>query len=335
MTQNHTQLVPHGEYLSPQKVKEKLTLMEQREITSKVDEPIEWCARLVVIPKAHGKVWICVDLTKLNESILTWYHPLPSVHHTLAQLPGATIFSKRDANSRFWQIGLSPESAKLTTFITPFGSFCFNRKPFGISSAPEHFQKWILQLLEGTFGALCQMDDILVYSKCEFLGTLIDFEGVHVSLKKVEAILKMKTSQDPTEFRRFLGMVNQLSKFQPQLAELSKQPRDLMSSKSHRLWSDANQQAFTALKESLASTPTLAHYDASRQTKLCSDASSYGLGGVLMQLQYEGEWRPVAKASRATSPTKQHNTQIEKEALGSTWASERFTNYLTGLKFHI
>ena len=56
MTQNHTQLVPHGEYLSPQKVKEKLTLMEQREITSKVDEPIEWCARLVVIPKAHGKV---------------------------------------------------------------------------------------------------------------------------------------------------------------------------------------------------------------------------------------------------------------------------------------
>ena len=104
----------------------------------------------------------------------------------------------------------------------------------------------------------------------EFLGTLVDSEGVHVSPKKVEAILKMKTPQDQMELRRFLGMVNQLSKFQPQIAELSK-----------------------PLKESFASTPTLAHYDATRQTKLSSDASSHGLGAVLMQLQDDGEWRPV------------------------------------------
>ena len=103
------------------------------------------------------------SITKLNESIPREYHPLPSVDHTLAQLAGATIFSKLDANSGFWQIGLSPESAKLTTFITPFGRFCFNCLPFGISSAPEHFQKRITQVLEGTDGALCLMDNILVY----------------------------------------------------------------------------------------------------------------------------------------------------------------------------
>ena len=56
----------------------------------------------------------------------------------------------------------------------------------------------------------------------EFLGTLIDSEGVHVSPKKVEAILKMKMPQDQTELRRFLGMVNQLGRFQPKMAELSK-----------------------------------------------------------------------------------------------------------------
>ena len=299
------------------KVKEELSRMEQMEIISKVpDEPTEWFAWMVVVPKANGKVRICVDLTKVNESILREYHPLPSVDHALAQLAGATIFSKRDANSGFWQIGLSPESAKLTTFITPFGRFCFNRLPFGISSAPEHFQKRISQVVERTDGALCLMDDILVYGKSvgehnqhleatvhklqeanltlneekcdfskpsvEFLGTLIDSEVVHVSPKKVEAILKMKTPQDQTELRRFLGMVNQLSKFRPRIAELSKPLRDLLSSKSHWLWSDAQQQAFTAMKESLASTPTLAHYDATRQTKLSSDASSHGLGAVLM-----------------------------------------------------
>ena len=147
------------------KVKEELSRMKQMEIISKVDEPTEWCARMVVVPKANGKVPICVDLTKLNETILREYHPLPSVDHTLAQLAGATIFSTLDANSGFWQIGLSPESAKLTTFITPFSRFCFNRLPFGISLATEHFQKRVSQVLEGTDGALCQMDDIVVYGK--------------------------------------------------------------------------------------------------------------------------------------------------------------------------
>ena len=83
----------------------------------------------------------------------------------------------------------------------------------------------------------------------EFLGTLIHSEGLHVSPKKVEAILKMKTPQDQTELRRFLGMVNQLSRFQPKMAELSKPFRDLLSSKSHWLWSDVQQQAFAARKE--------------------------------------------------------------------------------------
>ena len=130
-------------------------------------------------------------------------------------------------------------------------------------------------------------------------------------------------------------MVSQLSKFQPQIAELSKPLRDLLSSKNHWSWSTAHQQAFSALKRSLATTPTLAHYDARRQTTLSTDASSYGLGAVLRQKQDDNEWRPVAYASRAMTPTEQRYAQIEKEALGITWASERFVDYLIGLQFHI
>ena len=118
-----------------------------------------------MVPKANGKVRIYIDLTKLNKSILREYHSLPSVDHTLALLAGVTIFSKLDANSGFWQIGLSPESAKLATFIIPLGRFCFNCLPFGISSAPEHFQQRISQVLEETDGVLCLMKNILVYDK--------------------------------------------------------------------------------------------------------------------------------------------------------------------------
>ena len=60
---------------------------------------------------------------------------------TLSQLAGAKVFSKLDANSGFWQIPLSQSSRLLTTFITPMGRYCFNKLPFDISSAPEHFQR--------------------------------------------------------------------------------------------------------------------------------------------------------------------------------------------------
>ena len=62
----------------------------------------DWCARMVVVPKSNNKVWICVDFTHLNESVQRERHSLPAVHQTLAQLTGAKIFSKLDANSGFW-----------------------------------------------------------------------------------------------------------------------------------------------------------------------------------------------------------------------------------------
>ncbi len=104
---------------------------------------------MVVVPKRSGAVCICVDLTKLNNTVNRERYILPSVENSLCQLKGAKVFLKLDANSGFWQIPLSQNSALLTTFITPFGRFCFNRLCFGISSAPEHFQKRMSQMLEG------------------------------------------------------------------------------------------------------------------------------------------------------------------------------------------
>ena len=74
---------------------------------------------MVVVPKASGAVRICVDMNPLNENVLREIHPMPKVDTTLAQLTGATMFSKLDANSGFWQIPLATESRLLTTFITP------------------------------------------------------------------------------------------------------------------------------------------------------------------------------------------------------------------------
>ena len=124
--------------------------METLGIISKIDEPTDWCSGMLVVPKANGDVRICLDLTKLNESVCRERHIMPSVEFTL------------DANSNFWQVKLVEESSKLTTFIIPFGRFRFNRLPFGITSAPECCQKKMSAILAGIPGVVCMIDDILM-----------------------------------------------------------------------------------------------------------------------------------------------------------------------------
>ena len=177
---------------------------------------------MVVVPKANGKVRISVDLTHLNNSVCRERHPLPAVEQTMAQLAGAKIFSKLDANSGVWQIPLSQESIPLTTFITPFGRFCFHRLPCGITSAPEHFQRRMQEILGDIEGVVCLIDDILVHGrtqeehderllrvlcrlqkegltlnrdKCQFsqkqvpfLGQVVDESGIRPDPEKVTAI---------------------------------------------------------------------------------------------------------------------------------------------------
>ena len=250
------------------KVREELERMEAAGVISKVDEPTPWCAGMVTVPKKSGAVRICVDLKPLNESILREAHPMPEVDETLAQLAGARVFSKLDANSGFWQIPLAEESRLLTTFVTPLGRFCFNELPFGISSAPELFQKRMSKVLAGLEGVVCQIDDVLVFGKdqaehdkrlvavmeriekvgitlnsekCEFsrdhvkfLGHQIDAEGIRADPDKTSAIQQMEPPSNISELRRFMGMANQLGKFSPHLAELGQPLRELLSTK--RAW---------------------------------------------------------------------------------------------------
>ena len=98
-------------------VKAELDRMQELGVITPIQDPTEWCAGMVVVPKPDGKVRICVDLTKLNENVCWELHPLPIVEQTLAQISGAQIFSKLDANLGFWQVPLSRESALLTSFI--------------------------------------------------------------------------------------------------------------------------------------------------------------------------------------------------------------------------
>jgi hypothetical protein len=89
------------------------------------------------------------------------------------------------------------------------------------------------------------------------------------------------------------------------------------------------------VKQILVASPVLALFDPNLETILSADASSYGLGAVLLQKQVTGQLLPVAYISRSMTPTERRYAQIEKETLAFTWACERLSDYLVGLQFHI
>ena len=101
------------------------------------------------------------------------------------------------------------------------------------------------------------------------------------------------------------------------------------------VWTEPQQRAFNQVKQMLSTSPILALFDPQLDTVVSADASSFGLGAVLLQRQPEGQMKPVAYISRSMTPTEQRYAQIEKEALALTWACERFSDYLIGLVFHI
>ncbi|KAL7865994.1 hypothetical protein SRHO_G00112410 [Serrasalmus rhombeus] len=279
------------------KVKQELSRMEDLGVICRIEEPTDWCAGIVVVPKKSGGVRLCVDLTKLNESACREKFILPSVEETLGMLAGVSIFSRTQEE----------HDTRLHAALTKI-------------------QKAGITLNIGK----CDLSK----SEVSFLGHVVSANGISPDPGKTEAVRKMQEPTTVSELRSFLGMVNQLGKFIPQLAERDKPLCDLLSKKNCWMWGVNQANAFLDLKNALTSPPVLAMYNPNRECKVSDDASSYGLGGVLLQ-KWDKEWRPIAYMSQSLTPTEQRYAQVEKEALGLTWACERFRNFLIGKHFQL
>ena len=117
---------------------------------------------LVVTEKPNGKLRVCIDPQHLNKALKRSHYPLPVIEDILPELTNVKVFSKADLKDGFLQIQLDEESSKLTTFQTPWGRYRYLRMPFGISPAPEYFQRKLDQNLEGLNGIYKIADDILI-----------------------------------------------------------------------------------------------------------------------------------------------------------------------------
>ena len=167
-------------------------------------------------------------------------------------------------------------------------------------------------------------------SKVKVLGHIVSSEGIAADPEKIEAIRHLAIPRNVSEVRSFLGMVDHVSKFADHLASKTKPLRELLKKKNTWVWGQPQDQAFTEIKEALTTAPILALYEPYRETKVNADASSYGICGVVMQQQDNGDWKPISYVSRALSPVECRYSQVEKECLAFVWVCERSSDFIWG-----
>ena len=342
--------------------------MESLGVIEKISEPTDWLNTLVVAEKPNGKLRICLDPRPLNKVIKREHFQLPTPESIMGRMKNANIFSKLDASSGYWQIKVNEESSKLLAFLTPKGRYKFKRMPFGIHSASEIFQAEIAQIINDIDGVDNMQDDIIVWgetkeehnarlrevlsrirksglklnkSKCvigtseiTFLGHNLSNKGIKPDPSKIEAIINMPIPNNKTELQRFLGMVNYLGKFIPNISNVTAPLRQLLQKDTIFNIDKAQMKALNDLKTHITSSPILQFYNPTASLRLRTDASTDGLGAMLEQ-QSDGDWHPIAYASRATTSAEKNYAPIESEALSIVFGCERFHDYLYGRSFTI
>lgn len=346
-------------------LRNELARMEQAGIIARVTEPTDWVSPLVIVRKKDGKLRICMDPRKINECLKRELYEMPRREDIEAELAGAKIFTRLDANAGFHQIPLDEETSRICTFATPFGRYRFLRLPFGISSASEVFQQTLSSIFDALSGVKVYVDDILVWgrsrqehderlksvleaaeragltfnpAKCavgvqqiEFLGDVISEEGIRPSSSLVKCMLQMPAPSDKLAVQRMLGVVNYFGKFLPVLAERTTLLRSLLKKDTVFEWSANHEKEWRELCDNLSNQPLLSVFDPEKETTVSCDASQNGIGAALLQ-SHNGAWKPVAYASRVLTETQQRYSQIEKEAMAIVFGCERFNHFVYGRK---
>ena len=339
-------------------------------VSGGIIEPVdfsEWAAPIVPVLKADKRsMRICADFKDLNQKIVCDKYPLPRVDEILSAVGGSKIFSKIDLKDAYLQLPVDDESQKLLVINTHKGLFKYKRLPFGLSSSPAIFQKFMSQMLADIEGVAVFLDDILVgggsqeehdqrlnrvlnefkkhnvainkkktvlnSSSIEYLGYVISGNGIKPSPKKLAAVLEAPPPKSVGDVKSFLGMVTYYSRFVKNFSSLLSPLYELLKKGAVFKWTSVESQAFSKIKTELSESELLANFEGNHPVIVETDASPVGVGCVLLQ-EVNGRERPVYFASKKLSAAELNYSQLDKEALGLVFAVSKFKYFLLGRKF--
>ena len=334
----------------------------------KVDEPTDWVAPAHFVPKPGGKgLRLVTDYTTLNEAVKRPIHPFPAAHEVFKQLdPDAEEFAGADALWGYYQVLLDNPSSFLTTFLLPSGRYRYTRAPMGLNASSDEWCYRSDAALQGLEGTIKLVDDILVQapnkkvlkkrmrslltrcreknlilskkklkisSSIKFAGHQVSADGVRPLPERLAGIREFPTPKDVSALRGFLGAVNQLGFFIPDIAHATAPLRELLKKNVAFQWLEVHADAFAKTKDLLTGSLLVKPFDPNLPVELLTDASrSCGLGYCLLQREENGTPRLLECGSRSLKPAEKNYATIELELLAAVYAMKKCDYYLRGLQ---
>ncbi|GKB69516.1 putative nucleotidyltransferase, ribonuclease H [Tanacetum coccineum] len=322
-----------------------------------------WGAPVLFVKKKDGSFRMCIDYRELNKLTVKNRYPLPRIDDLFDQLQGSSVYSKIDLRSGYHQLRVREEDIPKTAFRTRYGHYEFQVMPFGLTNAPAVFMDLMNRVCKPYLDkfVIVFIDDILIYSKnkeehekylkqilellkkeelyakfskCEFwipkvqfLGHVIDSEGIHVDPSKIESIKNWTSPKSPTEIHQFLGLAGYYRRFIEGFSKIAKPMTKLTQKKVKFEWGDKQEAAFQLLKQKLCSAPILALPEGSEDFIAYCDASKKGLGAVLMQRE-----KVISYASRQLKIHEKNYTTHDLELGAVVFALKIWRHYLYGTK---
>ncbi|GJV34473.1 putative reverse transcriptase domain-containing protein [Tanacetum coccineum] len=306
---------------------------------------------------------MCIDYRELNKLTVKNRYPLPRIDDLFDQLQGSSVYSKIDLRSGYHQLRVREEDIPKTAFRTRYGHYEFQVMPFGLTNAPAVFMDLMNRVCKPYLDkfVIVFIDDILIYSKnkqeheehlklilellkkeelyakfskCEFwipkvqfLGHVIDSQGIHVDPAKIESIKDWASPKSPTEIRQFLGLAGYYRRFIKGFSKIAKPMTKLTQKKVKFVWGDKQEAAFQLLKQNLCSAPILALPGGSEDFIAYCDASKKGLGAVLMQRE-----NVISYVSRQLKIHEKNYTTHHLELVAVVFTLKIWRHYLYGTK---
>ncbi|EYB86579.1 hypothetical protein Y032_0276g1080 [Ancylostoma ceylanicum] len=363
-----TRPVPYG---VRDQVANMLTDLKNRQIIKDSQSP--WASPIVLVAKKDGTTRLCVDYREVNKITKKDCYPLPPIDVTLQNLQGKRWFSSLDLASGYWQVPLTEEAKEISAFTTTAGQFEFNVLPFGLTNAPSAFQRLMGRVLGDLKGpeVSVYIDDILIATKSEerhlevlgkvletfqranlkvkpqkcrlmessleFLGQVVDKEGIKTDPEKVTNIKNYPRPGNIAQLRTFLGMAGYYRKFVLRFAQIAKPLHALTSSKFKFSWSHEHDKAFEDLKEVLVKAPVLGQpniekaRNGTRPFIIYTDASNIGVGAVLAQEGDDGFLHLLFFASKPFTSAERNYHGTDQEALALIYSLKKFHYFIFGI----
>ena len=335
------------------------------------DSDSPWACPIVLVRKKDGTLRFCCDWRKLNAVTRKDAMPLPRIDDMIDRLSKAKYFTKLDFTSGYYQVKLAESAREKTAFVTPDGHYEWLVMGMGLTNAPATFQRLMYKVLGGLLwtNSMAYLDDIVVFSptfeqhledlkqvfgriqkanlkikppKCSFakdgidyLGFVITPRGIECDPAKTAKVAEFPEPKDRTEVRSFLGLTSYYRKFVRNYAFIAKPLHELTKEGVDFVWKETHQRAFESLRSALISPPILAFPDFEKQFIVTTDASGYGIGCILKQLDDNKRETVIAYASRVLTDVEQRYSVTERECLALRYATQVFRPYLHGAQFRV